>query len=135
MPDTKTTAIIGLLGVVVSGAGVFVALREYIRKDETDRPALDITSAVVVRRLQPHVQDYRIDFNSETDALKLTIKNQGTVEAANIVVWTATMDDLDDQYRTAWKPFFIPHQKNMPPTSLHYSSALESEGDSCWKRG
>src|SRR5260370_41087363 len=103
MADTKTTAIPGIIGIVLTSAGVFIAFQGYLKVDPA-RPALDITSAVVIRREGMELNDnYVLDTSHELDELALTIHNQGSVEATSITIPTTSTDVGSKIFRYAGK--------------------------------
>jgi hypothetical protein len=116
VPDTKTTAITAIVGVVLTAAGVFIAFRDYQDKDRA-RPALDITSAVVIRRGGLEMKDYVIDTSKELDQLALTIRNQGSVEAVKITIPTTSTDEAGQVFRDAGKDLPMIRYSDMPPNT------------------
>lgn len=95
MAGSKAITIWTALGVTVTAIGVWIAWADYHHKRDTPpaaRPTLDIISAVVSQRSNPS----NVEFGLESDQLEITVKNIGSVEAANITIHSATADALSD---------------------------------------
>jgi hypothetical protein len=93
--ESKASTIWAALGVIVVAIGVMIAWLEYRHKLDPQpeaRPTLDIISAVVSQRSNPS----DVELGLESDELRLTIKNIGSVEATNITIQTPAADALSE---------------------------------------
>ena len=90
-----------MLGLVLTGFGVYIAYLGYARSLDSSRPALDVIKARLIQRSHVTFKDQQIA--GEFDRLELTIQNKGTVEATQSAVPTTAWDEVAQIYKDAGK--------------------------------
>lgn len=110
---SKLNITLTIVGLLLTAAGLWVAVSEYLRKGDDARPVLDITEIKVIHRVD--ITDTNYVPSGEFDELSITYHNSGIVEAANVVVTTTAWDRISAVFHDAGKTLPLIHRPDMLP--------------------